>query len=713
MAFEITGPGVSRRFPPLAAESQLASAGSAVVAGPGYRFDGAAQTLRACFEGTRLPDWRVLRIGPSDLALSANERVRVAPGRRGSLSLLAGERRLRPVPVEVTDVAPAGGRGLDVAVRLLALPLGVAREIYGVLDELRRDGHVRTEPTRTVVAETIEADRSAAVLRALLANGCGGLLLGHGGARCAIRPARVQARPADPLATPRLRWECDGPLPSRPTEIVIEGLNSIYRLPVENPDLEDGWFTVALPDQVVRERRRHLRRTLSPAGLDVAWRHSLLPSLHVERPVRDLSLDGLSFWTRPTDDLVIPGLELDEVVVRHRGRTVAQFAAEVRQISQSGAGDRVVGGMRLQPRREQDRRAWAGFVQDQRTPDARTGQTSAEESWELFEASGYFRLSDMRPEEFAPVRSDFGRATDRFQSAPELGCQVVYPSRRGVEASISIVKLYSGTYFPGQLARRPGDPTLGVSGRKILRDIHLRAYEHLQADPDFRWLLVFVHEDASWTQMAYRDFPRRYLGTGEAWVERFSAWAAGSAWLAAAAPDPQEDGLEVGVATPSEVARLLRRLHATRGAPYVDALDLVPSRVHLGRLRRRWSAAQLDRQRGFLVARREGQAVAAALLETGERGLHLFNMFDAARVYGLRDDVDDAPRRALLRAAAPWFAERGRTNFTYFLEEGGSEHAAALGLRPLGGANQLIMSSAVVPDFLECIFEVTAPGLRP
>jgi hypothetical protein len=638
--------------------------------------------------------------------------------------------------VEVTGVGPAAGRGVDVAVRLLALPLGVAREMYGLLDELRRDGHARTEPTRTAVVETIDGDRADSVVRALVANGCGGLLLGVDGGRCAVRPGIPASTEAGARGRrPRLRWEAAGAVPSHPLEIVIEGLNSIYRLPVEAPELESGgWLSTAAPDRIVRERRRHLRRTLSPAGLEVAYRHSLLPSLRVERPVRDLSLDGLSFWTRPTDDLVIPGLELDDLVVRHGGRAVASFAAEVRQISQPAADHLVVGGLRLRPRRERDRRAWAEFVQGQRTPDARTGRTSTGESWELFEASGYFRLSAARPEEFAPIRADFARATERFQRAPELGCQVVYPSQRGVEASISIVKLYSGTYFPGQLARRPGDPALGVSGRRILRDVHLRAYEHLQADPDFRWLLVFVHEDASWTQMAYRDFPRRYLGTGDVWVERFSAWAADTARLAApAAAGSSEAGvaspfdaaaplaaaaaeaahLEVAEATPAEVSRLLRRLRATRGAPYVEALDLVPSRVGLARLRRRWAAAQLDRQRAFLVARRGGRAVAAALLEVGERGLHLFNMFDAARVYALADDCDDAARMAVLRAAGAWYAERGRATFTYFLEEGGSEHAAALGLRPLGAANQLIMSSAIVPDFLECVFEVTAPASRP
>lgn len=725
MVFDVSGFGEDWRALPESVPAPVA--GARATSGAGYRFPDGSRALLARLDGIASGLFQVRRVGPADLTLTADVPSSVALGLRGRLRVVSGARIAEPLPVEVTRVRGGGEIRLDdVGVRLLDPPLRATRQLYALLDDLRRQGKVDTPPTDPGVVEHItEPCRVDAVVRSLVRNGCAGTLHGADGRTCRVRPVGPVggADPSRPLLL--LRWALDGEPPACPIEIRLVGFNSVFVLPVGGVDHDGpGRLVTRFPGGIVRRRRRVIRRVPASAGLEVVWRHAVLPSLEVRRPLRDISLDGLSFWTSPSDDLLLPGLPIDDLTVREKDRVVARFVAEVRHIHQDeddAERGRVVGGARIISRTDRDRTRWADFVQDLQNPTSRTGRTSVGEAWDLYDASGYFRLSNTKPEDFAPLRSAFARSMAHLDAAPDLGCQVVYPSERGIEASISIVKLYQGTYFPGQLAKRPRDPALPISGRRVLRDIHLRAYEHLQADPDFRWLLVFVHESASWTEAAYREFPRRYERTEHVWVEPFVAYTGRCGGAARLAPDAAADtaacaparGIEMGPATPGEIHLLLERIHRTRGSAYAEALDLVPIRFALAGLTRCWAEAGLTRQREIVVARRDGRALAAALFECGEKGLHLFNMFDSTRVYALQDepagDVHDA-RTALLCAAHSWYAARGRDGFTYFLEEGDEAHATAAGLRALGRANQLVMSSAIVPDFLECIYEVTSPG---
>jgi len=84
-------------------------------------------------------------------------------------------------------------------------------------------------------------------------------------------------------------------------------------------------------------------------------------------------------------------------------------------------------------------------------------------------------------------------------------------------------------------------------------------------------------------------------------------------------------------------------------------------------------------------------------------------MYDTVRLYEL------APGGAsryvdLLAEAGAWYRARGRNSFVYIREDQDEAHARAAGLESLGGALLLLMSRRILPDFLEVVHEMTAPG---
>ena len=123
-------------------------------------------------------------------------------------------------------------------------------------------------------------------------------------------------------------------------------------------------------------------------------------------------------------------------------------------------------------------------------------------------------------------------------------------------------------------------------------------------------------------------------------------------------------------------------------------------------------AAGFDRDRDVIVARRGGRPIAAAVLELGERGVHLFNLLDVVRMYAIAEG-GEAVFHALLDEARGWYARRGRDRFVYFAESGDPETWRLAGLRDLGPAYQCVVSDAVLPDLLDHIYEFTAPADVP
>ncbi|MDP2304994.1 MAG: hypothetical protein Q8P18_03095 [Pseudomonadota bacterium] len=603
--------------------------------------------------------------------------------------------------------APSAERTQHASVRdpsVTPPPEPPTQSIGGILQELLAQGRAdagRADPTLPELAASepiTDIARIEARIRALAAYEAPALLRTTTGV---VRGRLVAALSDGPFP---LQITATSPIPDAPFEVELHGYNSIYRFSVTRIIRIRDRVAVPLPARLVRMQNRASRRADAPAGYSISFTHPVLPELNVRRPMRDISSNGLSFDTRVDQDMVCAGLRLRDIVVTTPLGATLHFDAEVRIVHPPREGRGATCGLRLRPSTEADALRWNQVVGSVLNPTTRLGATWSEDTWSLYTASGYFSLSGKAQAHFGALKAPFATAARKVDAAPQVGCQVVWPSERGVEASISLLKVYEHSWFGFQIAKRQGAPPDGHTGRQVLRDIHLRAFEHAQTDPDLRWTTGLIQASAQWSKLVHYDLAQRYADSGFAAVVDFHALEI-DVPLRVAKLDPN-----VGLASEDERDVLLDALVARRPWAYRQALDLVPERFDLLTLKALWAKAGLTRERELLVVRNGTKVIAAATVESADVGLHLFKLLDVVRLYAVSvDGVHAFP--ALLDAAAAWYRARGRASFTCLLEEGTPACASRLSPRDLGAGALTVLSTNLLPSFLEHLYEVTAPRL--
>src|SRR4029453_13121926 len=140
----------------------------------------------------------------------------------------------------------------------------------------------------------------------------------------------------------------------------------------------------------------------------------------------------------------------------------------------------------------------------------------SEPAWQMLLESGYFELSGKSRESFEPLRADFHRVPKNALRAPSILCRVFRPSCRGVEATFALAKAYQGSWLVHQLARMPGGPAPNTLPGQVVREVFLRAFEHPELDPDFRWALSYIDEQVGASLRMSVHFSRRWDSAGEA-----------------------------------------------------------------------------------------------------------------------------------------------------------------------------------------------------
>ncbi len=501
-------------------------------------------------------------------------------------------------------------------------------------------------------------------------------------------------------------WELSGPWIEPPFVLEVGGYNSVYQIPVEAASMRDGLMLTPLPREVVRLRRRWGRRVRAPEGCTIA-----LPGEDDETPrqrtVRDMSFTGLSFWNED-GDLVHPGTEVKGTELSLAGERPVRVAGEISFVARDVGGRGDLCGMRLQIDDAGDRERWREFVARSLYPTTRSGAGHYEAIWRLYQEAGYFNLSGKDPDHFAQLKACFFRNSECIDQTPDLGCTVVWPVQDEVMATISMLKIYRGSWFVYQLAKLRGDAPDGTSSRQVLRDVHLRAYEHAQLDPSLRWLIGYPQVKQIWSRAVHHDLPRRFTTAGLACVVRFRA-------LEVPCNAPPAGGAgeyEIGRATPEEVKAFLGWLAEARPRPYTEAYDLTPERIDLAENKQTWQDANMARDREIRVARRNGRMLAVAILEDAAEGLHLFRLLDVVRPFPMVKDVTVAAPAidALVDSAKAWYRSKGKQSFCTFIEEDSWLTPAMMGtVDDMGLADMTILSAQLLPEMLEHLIEVTAP----
>jgi hypothetical protein len=507
-------------------------------------------------------------------------------------------------------------------------------------------------------------------------------------------------------------WSCEGRVPAGAAGTAkIEGYNSIYQIELGALQPRGELYASVLPEQMMQVRSRKVRRVDAPEGATVSFSHPVWPEERVTRQMRDFSAEGVSFFSE-LEDVFHAGTVVQGVELTFPGHEPFVMDLTIRQIAAKDEDDRPFIGAEVKNADVRITAAWKQMAVKVLHPRIVRGLRHAGQIWDLYHRAGYFGLSDKVPEQFCKLRAPFERIVSGLERNPELGVHNAWTNAQGeVECTMAGLKTYRSSWLIFQLAKVSGNTSDGYTARQVLRDTNESVLEHAQQfDPNLRWFNVLLQVKKVWSRAAYMDVPRRLEREGKACIVRNHVLEVATAgWTPAVA----RDGLEIGEATQAEVMALATELENSRPVPYREGQDLTRWTMDLSAVKTAWTRAGFLRERRFLAARRDGKAVAVAVLETADEGMHLFRLLDNVRVFSLVEGGEQA-FMSLVAASQSFFLERDRQAFVLYLEEDRAKPQAAelSGLTDLGLADLIIFSAEHMTEQIEFIHEVTAPRLN-
>jgi hypothetical protein len=654
--------------------------------GAGYSVRADEREVRIAFA----PDTaaKIVRFSPEAVWFEPLRALRGSIGRSVTFSLVWEDVTIGPLTGRLSRT---GDEGSYLGVRFERVSIADARRLLALLSDLLKSGVAEPMSNPPPVQEDIaDPKRIRTIMSALATAGNKGLL------HSARGPVQMSVDGVDAQSAAVI-WAVadDVAIGEGPHAVEMSGYNSVYRLEIPRVERRDGRLVTSMPTRVRRVRRRWFRRAEVQESLRVAFDHPVWRSLpRVEREVRDISFGGLCFTTVVDDDLAFPGMVIPALLVTDADGREIYLRGVVRSVVPAQGDEAAICGVAVTPCSPEDEGPWARLVTRLLYPSTRTSEEHTETLWELFEDSGYMSLDGHTPEQFEAIRQSFIRVSQH--AAPHLISQTVWPSPRGVEASVSFFKPYSKSWMGHQLAKRGGKPPAGVpDAGQILKDLYLRAFEHPQSDPGFSWMIGVVETTVPWMDRTHVDFARMHMASGRALVLPMRMMHVDCD----DAPAVANDLFETGFATAAERQLIAGAIAAKYPACYVDSLDLDAERLPLGETQDAWRQAGFERERAILVARRDGRAILAMVVELGETGTNLFRLLDSARFYALADDGADA-LDALLDAARRWYRDRGRDGFILYREDEGWSKAE--GARPCFW----VIAADLLPDFLEHVCQM-------
>jgi hypothetical protein len=644
---------------------------------------------------------QVTRLSPALVWFSAEQPQ--APGHHLELPslYLEGEgTTLGPLRAQALWGMPRRG-GIATALRLVGLSVEQGRRMLGWLQSQVDAGAAEPVASPLPVEEDItEPGRIRSLLAALHSDKARGRLrqLGRGG--------RVALESVEPEAG-ILWWnweEPEGAWSEGAGELELVGYNSAYRLAMPQLLEQHGpRVATSLPTRLRRLRHRWHRRVAAPPGLRVRLQHPLWPELgSLEREVLNLGFGGLGLRISE-EDLLFPGLRLQPLELIAEGGLRVRLRGEVRHVSTIN-GPRVC-GLQVAPLNPQEEVAWWRLISQVLHPSTASGEPGPEPLWELLTRAHALPLAG-RYTSLPSLKGAFLESGRRAAQAPQVFCQGVWRSPQGVEASLCALKAWQHTWLLAPPVQRVQGPS-GLPG-PARRELYLRALEHAQGDGDFRWAVALVEAEDPWLRPVHTRFTERYSGSGQVLLQPLRLMEVGCA-------EPLTTGREgctVALATPGERLLLTEHLTRTKPACYLEALDLTLARLDMQGIALQWRRLGLERQRRILVARCQGEPVAAAVLESGPAGTHLLGPVEGVQLFAFTPWGRNT-YTALLEEARQWFARAGRSSFLLLGEDEGWQPPAAAPLYPLGRVWQWVLPARLVPEFLEHVHETALAPQAP
>jgi len=480
-----------------------------------------------------------------------------------------------------------------------------------------------------------------------------------------------------------------GELPRSPVvEIELVGPLSLFRMQLRVVHSSPGYLCTELPTELTRTRRRRwLRAELS--GTHLLVRHPWFEHDLIRVDAKDASLGGLGLSGEIENLLLYPGLQLPEIELWRGDRRVdGPYGAEVKHAAQTGAG------ATLYAAQKSVTTSWLAYPRTTLDPEP------LGEVWDLLVDSGYLSLAGRTPEELGAARTTFLGTLEQLRTAPSVGVIAGWKSPRGFDGVVTMVRLYESAWMAYHLAKVSGPSTSGLPGKLVLRDFLRHAHEHAMSQDNTRYFLSYVRDDAGWPKLLNVDFAQRNAAEGQCFIESEHAY------LVQCGESTGERRVERGLDSPQVFLAAANKRH---GEAFCEAYDYHANDLELSAVSRRWRDVGLQRERQLFQWTGRAAERAYAVAELASPGAHLYGLFDCVRIY--HEATHDSHAEAmLLRMAADWFREAGRSEFV-FLQQDGLPAPTGL-VQDMGRFSASLIPTAIGPDYMEHLWEITSSQVR-
>jgi hypothetical protein len=439
---------------------------------------------------------------------------------------------------------------------------------------------------------------------------------------------------------------------------------------------------LAPPRVLVPQHRRRVLRFSPPTEAPFALAFtSPLDGQRALRPVLDLSTHGLSFAFDGAQQVLLPGLRLDdcELVLPDGSRSPCQaqvmgvtahfaegnpshlrpFRCGVRLENSSGEGTRAV---------------LDAFVATRCKELVDGGQVPFKDLWDTFGEQFYH---PDYPQADGPHLAALEQTHLWLTSAPHaLAKTLVYRDGERLLGHANGVLFYSRTWMGQHLAVVPGY----FREHHISHHLSTLVVEYLEAFEEVEFVRYSWRTTNRWPNRLFRWMERmlRAQGLSRIHDNHYTRLAFSEGVL------PRTEGLpEVCPASKEARVAIERHLRATDQLLRLSAEDLCAEEIDLHRVDERWAPHGLRRRREVFAVEDGDGPVAVALAESATEGLTLPEHANGFQLLTLRPDHPHAAlaRAALIARAVRHYQALGRPSAICLASDGDLEALALAGFR--------------------------------
>lgn len=384
------------------------------------------------------------------------------------------------------------------------------------------------------------------------------------------------------------------------------------------------------------------------------------PSLHFEHPlsrkkiqreVRDMTFAGFSVEEMSEESVLIPGMMIPDLEIRHLGEVRIHCDAQVIYRRESGKG-RIRCGLAILDMDFKSYRRLSHIMVHTGDPYARfTCEMAMEELWRFFFDTGF--IYPHKYHQIKATREDFKETYRKlYQEDQDIEAHFTCQRDGRIYGHVSIFRAYQNAWMVHHLAaKRMKNRQAGLF---VLRNI-LQFFDGLYRYPSVRmnYMLFYFRPENYFPNLFFGGFAREYRNPKGCSLDLFAY----QNLYKEAGPRPLPAGWELAEFTPDHLPDLERFYRNASGGLLLDALGFDRREDGQESIEDAYRRHGFLRRCSLLALTREHALKAAIIVNRSDIGLNLSELINGIKV--IVTDPAAVPREVLTAALGPLLPEYG------------------------------------------------------